>query len=58
VHLDRVKLFTGLLARELIKSCPEIGMTENIAADISRFSPLHDIGKVAIADNILKKKGS
>jgi len=32
-------------------------MTESIAADISRFSPLHDIGKVAIADNILKKPG-
>jgi len=56
-HLDRVQNFTRLLSKQLITSFPESGMTESIAADISRFSPLHDIGKVAIADNILKKPG-
>ncbi len=56
-HLDRVQNFTRLLGRQLIKSHPELGMTENIAQDISRFSPLHDIGKVAIPDSILKKQG-
>ena len=56
-HLDRVQSFTRLLGRQLILSCPELGMTESIAADIARFSPLHDIGKVAIADNILNKPG-
>jgi putative two-component system response regulator len=54
-HLDRVQNFTRLLGRQLIKSYPELGMTESIAADISRVSPLHDIGKVAIADGILNK---
>jgi putative two-component system response regulator len=57
LHLDRVQNFTRLLSRQLISSCPDTGMTESIAADIARFSPLHDIGKVAIADNILKKPG-
>lgn len=56
-HLDRVRKFTRLLGRQLIKTCPELGMTESIAAEISRFSPLHDIGKVAIADGILNKPG-
>ncbi|MDP3479742.1 MAG: response regulator, partial [Desulfoprunum sp.] len=56
-HLERVQNFTRLLCRQLIESFPELGMTENIAADIARFSPLHDIGKVAIADDILKKQG-
>jgi len=32
-------------------------MTESIASDIARFSPLHDIGKVAIPDGILNKPG-
>lgn len=56
-HLDRVQNFTRLLGRQLVKSYPELGMTESIAADISRFSPLHDIGKVAIPDYILNKQG-
>ena len=47
-HLDRVQSFTRLLGRQLIKSYPDLGMTENIASDIARYSPLHDIGKVAI----------
>lgn len=57
LHLDRVQNFTRLLGRQLIKSCPELGMTEGIVADIAKFSPLHDIGKVAIADHVLKKQG-
>jgi len=57
LHLDRVQSFTRLLGRQLLKNSPESGMTDGIAADIARFSPLHDIGKVAIADQILKKQG-
>ena len=56
-HLDRVQRFTRLLGRQLIRSASESGMTESIAADIARFSPLHDIGKVAIPDHILNKRG-
>lgn len=56
-HLDRVQNFTRLLGKQLIKSYPELGMTESIASDISRFSPLHDIGKVAIPDHVLNKQG-
>lgn len=56
-HLERVKHFTRLLGEQLITTCPELGMTESIASEISRFSPLHDIGKVAIADGILNKPG-
>lgn len=57
LHLERVQSFTRLLGRQLIQGYPELGMTESIAADISRVSPLHDIGKVGIADNILNKPG-
>lgn len=56
-HLDRVRRFALILGRKLIKTCPGLGMAESIAAEISRFSPLHDIGKVAIADGILNKPG-
>ena len=56
-HLDRVQNFTRLLGRQLIQSHPELGMTDSIAMEIAKVSPLHDIGKVAIADNILNKPG-
>ena len=54
-HLERVRSFTRLLGKQLLTSCPELGMTESMVMEISRFSPLHDIGKVAIADGILNK---
>ncbi|MBP1627244.1 MAG: CheY-like receiver and response regulator [Holophagaceae bacterium] len=56
-HLERVRNFTRLLGRELIRSQPGLGMSESMVNDISKYSPLHDIGKVAIADAILNKPG-
>jgi putative two-component system response regulator len=56
-HLERVRNFTRLLGKQLMLIHPEIGITESIVDDISRVSPLHDIGKVAITDGILNKPG-
>ncbi len=56
-HLERVQHYTRLLARDLAENCPEMGITPPLAEEIARVSPLHDIGKVAIADAILHKPG-
>ena len=56
-HLERVQHYTRLLAIDLSGRCPELGLTTQFAEEISRVSPLHDIGKVAIPDNILHKPG-
>ena len=56
-HLERVQMYTKLLARNLAEECPELGVTPALAEEISRVSPLHDIGKVAIPDAILHKPG-
>ena len=56
-HLERVQLYTRLLARDLAEHCPEMGLTPPLAEEIARVSPLHDIGKVAIPDAILHKPG-
>lgn len=56
-HLDRVQHYTRLLATDLSKHCPKFGISLQVAEEISRVSPLHDIGKVAISDAILHKPG-
>lgn len=56
-HLERVRRYTSLLARDLYKNCPELGLSSSFADEISQVTPLHDIGKVAIPDHILHKPG-
>ncbi len=50
-HLRRMSRFSGILARA-------VGLSEAEAEDIRYAAPLHDIGKVAIPDSILRKPGS
>lgn len=56
-HIKRVKGFTEILARELMKEYPEYGLTEEEIRIITVASSLHDVGKIAIPDNILLKPG-
>ncbi len=49
-HVKRVAYYSSLLARKL-------GLSEKEAELIETVSPMHDIGKVAIPDEILKKPG-
>lgn len=56
-HIQRVKLYTRILAEELIKEDPSFGLTPEKISLIVSASPLHDIGKIAIPDTILLKPG-
>ncbi len=49
-HLRRMSRFSGILARGM-------GLGYQESEDIRYASPLHDIGKVAIPDSILRKPG-
>lgn len=55
-HLERVKVYTQILANDLAETNPELGISGQFAREISQVSPLHDIGKVAIPDKILHKR--
>lgn len=58
LHLDRVREYTLVIGQYLAAHHPESGITASLANEISKVSPLHDIGKVGIEDSILKKTRS
>ncbi len=53
-HLDRMSNFARLIAKEVAK---KYQLDDELVEHIFLFSPLHDIGKIGIADSILLKPG-
>ncbi len=56
-HVRRIKYFTRILLKYLMKYFPKYNMTQSEAEQIARASALHDIGKIGIPDSILLKPG-
>lgn len=57
-HLERTSQYVELLAWELSKKAQYRSyLTDDYIADLVKSSPLHDIGKVAVSDSILRKPG-
>lgn len=57
-HLDRVQACCRLVAEALCaRDDPEMPIDEAFLKNIEQASPLHDVGKVGIADAILLKPG-
>ena len=55
-HLDRIRIYSRLLASELCQdsACSEID--EAFLRKLEQASPLHDVGKIALPDELLNKK--
>ena len=56
-HILHVRTITNMLLHQLIKLTDKYSLSESDIAAISTLSALHDIGKIAIPDNILNKPG-
>lgn len=56
-HVKRVKGFTRIMAQAVMDLYPEKGLNRKKVDIIVQASALHDIGKIAIPDNILLKPG-
>ena len=57
-HLDRMRKYSQVLAEHLNEEGPYVDQfDQQFLEDLNRSSPLHDIGKVGIPDNILMKPG-
>ncbi|MGW8246808.1 MAG: HD domain-containing phosphohydrolase [Acidiferrobacterales bacterium] len=53
-HIDRMSRYARLIAREM---ADDHNLDNDFIEHIFMYSPLHDIGKIAIPDNILFKPG-
>ncbi|MDH4095569.1 MAG: HD domain-containing protein [Betaproteobacteria bacterium] len=53
-HIDRMSRYARLIAREL---APRHRLDDEYIEHVFMYSPLHDIGKIAIPDRILLKPG-
>ena len=56
-HILRIRMFTKVLLEDVWHSYPEYDLDEGKIALIASASAMHDIGKIAIPDNILCKPG-
>lgn len=56
-HISRIKKLTRVLYNKLAQREPSLPITEEEIRTVERASALHDIGKIAIPDNILLKPG-
>jgi len=57
-HLLRMSMYSAMLAGELGRGGPHAGRIDmRFVEDMRRFAPMHDIGKVGVADAILLKPG-
>ncbi len=56
-HVRRVRDFTEILGRYMLKNFPACGLTEEKIKIYSRASMLHDVGKICIPDAIMLKPG-
>lgn len=55
-HIGRIKSFTRVIAEYINKTQPHL-LSGSLTRETILFSPLHDVGKIAITDTILKKTG-
>lgn len=57
-HIRRIREYTAVILKHIMELYPEYRITADDAEIIEITSAMHDIGKIAIPDKILQKKGS
>ena len=58
-HIRRTSDVVTIFARKLMQSESEkhLGVTEKFLKDVAKAAPMHDLGKIAVDDKVLRKKG-
>lgn len=53
-HLERMARFSRLIAQGI---APDYGLSDEFVEAVFWFAPMHDVGKIAIPDHIMRKPG-
>ena len=56
-HIRRTSDVVRILIDEIIKSGNDLGLSEEFCRDLIKAAPMHDLGKIAVDDAILRKPG-
>ena len=56
-HIKRTSDCVRILIDEMTKEGTSLGLTESFCKDIIKAAPMHDLGKIAVDDAILRKPG-
>ena len=56
-HIKRTSAIVKIFAEKLCSHCTELGISEKFLKQVEKAAPMHDLGKIAIDDDILRKPG-
>lgn len=56
-HIRRTSMVVDIFAGKLILYEQQLGLTGEFLKKVSKAAPMHDLGKIAVSDSILRKQG-
>lgn len=56
-HVKRTSEVVKIFSNKLISYCDEFGFDKSFLSLVAKAAPMHDLGKIAIADAVLRKLG-
>ena len=56
-HIKRTSAVVKVFSKELEKNCEQFGFSRSFLKKVEKAAPMHDLGKIAIDDVILRKPG-
>lgn len=56
-HIKRTREVVKIFADKLVPYCREMGLDDSFLSMVVKAAPMHDLGKIAIEDAVLRKQG-
>lgn len=56
-HINRTSMVVKIFSQKLIEHSAELGIDEGFLNNVIKAAPMHDIGKIAVNDIVLRKPG-